>query len=265
MKSIEQLVSVRLSSGMTIKQANSSVCQEIILNKISKTPFVDKVLIKGGVVMFNLSHNVRRSTLDLDFDFIKYDISEESIKAFIDSLNEIDSQYRLTIGGVEKLHQDDYAGKRVHVSINDGRESLSFKIDIGVHTLLAINQNKICFNFIDGDDIVLMANPPEQIVAEKLFSLAKHNRFSTRFKDVLDIYYLIINACLNKQLVKDCLTLLADKNHYGITSIKDIYSIIEETFNNKTFLEHYIQADDKWLDENYKTITKTILDYIYSI
>ena len=74
---------------MTIKQAKSRVCQEIVLTMISNSPFRDKVTIKGGMVMFTISQNIRRTTIDLDFDFIKYDISEESIRNFISVLNEI--------------------------------------------------------------------------------------------------------------------------------------------------------------------------------
>ena len=35
---------------------------------------------KGGVVMYGLSNDKRRATRDLDMDFIKYSISDDSIK-----------------------------------------------------------------------------------------------------------------------------------------------------------------------------------------
>ena len=88
--SIKDLVNENIKQGMTLNQAENFACQQIILNKIAKSPMVDKVLIKGGVLMFNMTHSLRRATTDIDFDFIKYDISDESIKLFIDLLNKYD-------------------------------------------------------------------------------------------------------------------------------------------------------------------------------
>ena len=41
------------------------------------------ITIKGGVVMYGLSNDKRRATRDLDLDFIKYSLADESIKLFI--------------------------------------------------------------------------------------------------------------------------------------------------------------------------------------
>ena len=65
MKTIEEMVLQHISNGMTDFQAKNYVCQKIIINKISKSPMADRVLIKGGVVMFNLTKNLRRTTSDL--------------------------------------------------------------------------------------------------------------------------------------------------------------------------------------------------------
>lgn len=47
------------------------------------------VTIKGGVVMYGLSNDKRHATRDLDLDFIKYSLADESIKKFINSLNSV--------------------------------------------------------------------------------------------------------------------------------------------------------------------------------
>lgn len=87
MKTIAESIRYYLRKGMTSFQAGNYVCQRIVLSKISKSPFADKVLIKGGVVMFNRTGNLRRATADLDFDFIRYDISDGSISKNSESKN----------------------------------------------------------------------------------------------------------------------------------------------------------------------------------
>lgn len=264
MRTINELMIEYVNKGLTTNQAESGVCQQIIINKISKSKFADNVLLKGGVVMFYLTNNTRRATIDLDFDFIRYDISDASIRSFIKLLNRYDEQYKISVIETKELKQDDYHGKRVLVNVNDQTRNIKFKLDIGVHTLLAIEQTSLCFSFEEGETF-LKANPPEQMVSEKLYSLAKHNALSGRYKDVYDIYYLIANGNLNKKIVKKCLELLTINGLYGINSIEDVCDKVSEALEDGDFLSHLDKTKDKWIDEDTSIVTKTIIDYIYSI
>ena len=265
MKTIDEMIINYVSKGMTINQAENYVCQEIILNKISKSPMADRVLIKGGVAMFNTTKNLRRSTIDLDFDFIRYDISNKSIELFIELLNKYNSTYIVKIDKIEPLHQDDYQGKRVIVTIRDKTRKIVFKLDIGVYTLLAIEQSSACFYFDDENQIVLKVNPPEQIFAEKLLSLAKHGVLSTRYKDIFDMYYFINEKMLKKDVVRKCLELLLIKPIKGIATIDDVCENVSKVFENDQYNERIRTTKEKWIDIDYMIVFKTIEDYIFSI
>jgi len=265
MKTIEEMVVAYVSQGMTSNQAENYVCQEIILDKISKSPMADNVLIKGGVVMFNMTQNLRRATSDLDFDFIRYDISDLSIKEFIKLLNKTEPRYSIKTSKIEPLRQEDYQGKRVWTVISDKSKSVKFKLDIGVHTLLAIEQKRCCFYFDNDNQITLKINPPEQIFSEKVYSLAKHGALSTRFKDVYDLYYFINTKILDKALVKQCLELLIVKKTYNINSFSDILESISFAFNDEQYIKRFKSSKDKWIEVDDRKVIKTILDYLYSI
>ena len=265
MKTIEEMIIYHTSKGMTIYQAENYICQEIILNKISNSPMSNNVLIKGGVLMFNLTHNLRRTTTDLDFDFIRYDISDYSIKLFVDLLNKYDSQYKVTCNKIDTLHQEDYQGKRVWIIIYDKSKRIRFKMDIGIHTLLAIEQKECCFYFDDDEEVTLKVNPPEQMVAEKIYSLAMHGAFSTRFKDVFDIYYLVNKNMVDKKICKMCLELLAIKQAHGIKTIEDICEKVSLAFEDKQYIDNIKTSRDKWIDVDYKVAFDAILDFLYSI
>lgn len=58
----------------------AKLCQDIIIKAIAQSSLNRNVTIKGGVVMRSLSKNARRATQDLDLDFIRYSISEESVR-----------------------------------------------------------------------------------------------------------------------------------------------------------------------------------------
>lgn len=58
--------------GLARPLAASRVCQDIVLKALADGPLSHNVTIKGGVVMRSLTNNNRRSTSDIDLDFIHY-------------------------------------------------------------------------------------------------------------------------------------------------------------------------------------------------
>ena len=110
---IRKIIEEYQSQGLTIAQARSLAAQRIILSTIEKSKFVDKVLLKGGVVMYNLTQEQRRSTIDLDFDFVRYDIkNNKNIERFIETLNRLNQDCDISIDGtIQELNQQDYHGK----------------------------------------------------------------------------------------------------------------------------------------------------------
>ena len=73
-----------MKEGYTRANAIAKVCQDIILNEIAKSVYFKNVTIKGGVVMHSISNDKRRATRDIDLDFIKYSLDDDSIARFID-------------------------------------------------------------------------------------------------------------------------------------------------------------------------------------
>ena len=76
---LERLRRIYLNNGYSLANASAKICQDIILNKISKSQMRKNVTIKGGVVIYGISNDKRRTTRDLDLDFIKYSLADDSI------------------------------------------------------------------------------------------------------------------------------------------------------------------------------------------
>lgn len=87
MVNIQKLIEEANENGYQGDKASAKVCQDIVLKALSVGPLSRNVTIKGGVVMRSKTNNVRRATQDLDIDFIKYSLADESIDAFISKLN----------------------------------------------------------------------------------------------------------------------------------------------------------------------------------
>lgn len=249
---LNNLVNNYISLGYEIATAQSKVCQDLVLYKIGKSKYAHNITIKGGVVMHNISKSTRRATRDLDLDFIKYSLDDNSIINFISELNKIDKETIIKINGnIEKLHHQLYDGKRVNILITDNyNNSLLTKLDIGVHKYFELEQDEYVFDFdILGGSVPLLINSLEQIVCEKMKSLLKLGVRSTRYKDVFDFYYLINNALLNKDKLLKYIDLLIIKDeNINQNTINEIILRLEIILNNKRFIARLDNARSNWIN-----------------
>ena len=207
---LEELREKCLNNGFSPSNVSAKLCQEIILSKISKSDMNQNITIKGGVVMYEISNDKRRATRDLDLDFIKYSLSEEAIKNFINKLNLINDEIEIYINGdMQELHHQDYKGKRINIVLRDKYNfSVSAKLDIGVHNYFDIyylinntNINKKellnIINTIIINDITMRENNIDDIIKnleitlnnnifKKTLSSARNNWLNISIEEVVN-------------------------------------------------------------------------------
>ena len=90
MANLADLAAEVKNDGYSQVNAEAKVCQDIVLKAISESSLSRNVTIKGGVVMRSITGDSRRATQDMDLDFIRYSLSDDSIQAFIQKLNCLD-------------------------------------------------------------------------------------------------------------------------------------------------------------------------------
>ncbi|MCD7893430.1 MAG: nucleotidyl transferase AbiEii/AbiGii toxin family protein [Erysipelotrichaceae bacterium] len=264
--SVLELVEKERKKGYTKVLADAKVCQDILLYALSKGPLSHNVTVKGGVVMRSKSHNIRRATLDLDIDFIRYSLSDESLDIFVDKLNCVDGITITRIGEIEELKQQDYHGKRIYIQIYDSLGySVNTKIDLGVHNKFDINQEEYCFDIAFNEDgASLLINPSEQMFVEKLRSLLKFGPVSTRYKDIFDMYYLI--DYIDKKKLKICLcSYIYQDTDMKENSLEDIIKRVNSTFGNQYYQKNISTSNKRWIDEDIKDIFMKIELFLLSM
>lgn len=252
--------------GYSQENAESKLCQDIILKAISDSKMAKNATIKGGVVMRSISDNARRATQDIDIDLIRYSISDESIRAFIEKLDCIDGIKIASNGQIIELNHQDYKGKRITITISDEYDNvLSIKMDIGVHKDLDINQDTYSFDIGFQDDAVsLLINSPAQMIAEKLKSLLRFGTRSTRYRDVFDICYLI-DVVDKKQLYQCMQKYIFEDDTISINNIQDALIRLEQTLGNESFLQNVSQSRRNWLDMPVEDIASKDLSFFRSL
>lgn len=120
MINILQLLDFYLNRNYTKDLASAKVCQDILLFEVSKCQHCSNVNIKGGVDIQILSNDNRCATYDVDIDFYKFSIGDESIASFVNNLNDLDNGISFSLCSRPKaLRQQDYRGKRIHIKMSD--------------------------------------------------------------------------------------------------------------------------------------------------
>lgn len=262
---IYELINKYILAGYSEYDAIPKVAQDIVLLKIGNSKYSKNITVKGGVVMHNISKDMRRATRDMDIDFIKYSLEDKSILNFIKELNNVDDGVKIkVIGKIEPLHHQDYDGKRVYIQLTDkNKYSISSKLDIGVHKYFDMEQDEYYFDFnIIDESISLLINSKEQIIVEKLKSLLKFGITSTRFKDIFDFYYLINNESLNKdKLIKYIDILIFQDETMRENDLKDIHTRLRNILTNNRFKSRINTANNNWLEIPINEVIENVLGY----
>ena len=268
MINLQKMAQKYREAGYTESNADARVCQDIVLKAIEQSDFGRNVTVKGGVVMRSITRNVRRATEDIDLDFIKFSLRDESIRYFISKLNCLDGiKIEIKDNKIEQLSQQEYSGKRVHIVINDVfGNSISSKIDLGVHANMKIEQNRYCFDVcMDDEGASLLINSCEQIFVEKLRSLLRFGPLSTRYKDIFDFCYL--KDHVNIQKLTECIKFyIIDEPSMREKDMDSVRKRISRTFLNrqvKNNVEHC--GDRNWLQIDAEVAFELIQEFLEQI
>ena len=269
MANIEEMAKTIRNEGYSEVNAEARVCQDIILKAIAQSKLNRNVTIKGGVVMRSITGNIRRATQDMDFDFIRYSLSEDSIRTFINNLNCLEG-IEISIPEntyIEELSQQEYNGKRVYVEIKDNTgHSFMSKIDLGVHKNIKIEQDEYCFDVcMDDVGASLLINSKEQIFTEKLRSLLKFGPLSTRYKDVCDLCYLSDHVDTDR--LKECMNAYIFDDPGMRENVKtDVIRRVNTTFENRLYKRNILRSSKaNWLDVPVEDAFKTIAEFLETL
>ena len=230
---LRELIDTVRDEGYSQANAEARVCQDIVLKAIDESAFAKHITVKGGVVMRSITGDARRATQDMDLDFIRYSLRDDSIRNFISRLNCLDGVSIQITGEIEELSQQEYHGKRVFITITDETGySLRSKIDLGVHKQVQIEQDEYCFDVcMDDEGASLLINSKEQIFTEKLRSILP---LSTRFKDVFDMCYL--SDHVDRQRLEQCMnTYIFSDPDMRENDMDAIRARVQRAFTDRTY------------------------------
>ena len=253
---------------LTKEQAQSKVCQEIFVAKIGSDPNLNRrVCFKGGLILDRLAHGKRGYTKDIDFDLIKYPLSEEGLRSFFEQVSCLPpySHVAISIERIEELRHKNYEGKRLTLIFQDNESAFRLTVDVGVYLPILKRNHTLGYEIAFGGRSVLQVNPIERTIAEKLSVFAIYGTDNTRDKDLFDAYWLITRFQHDRPLVgKMLFEMLVRRNHYFV-SLRRAIEEIRATLSDKDYQKTVQRSNKNWVGAELDEIVKTVQGYLNSL
>jgi predicted nucleotidyltransferase component of viral defense system len=167
---------------------------ERFLERLSKSEFSEKFILKGGMLIAALVDISNRSTMDMDVTIKNYPMNaEELTRAIRDICNiSIQDDVFFTFTGIGAIRDDDaYGGYRV--SLRAEYDTIITPMQIDITTGDAITPTEILYSFkmiFNEGTIGVWTYPIETVIAEKVETILRRGTFNTRPRDFYDVYIL---------------------------------------------------------------------------
>ena len=219
---------------------------ERLLVRLSASPYKEKFVLKGGMLVAAIVGLDNRATMDLDTTLKNLSLTPETIRSALEEVCAIpfDDGVTFEIGTISPIRENDiYGGYRV--MLNARFDTLLTPLSIDVSTGDAITPHAVQYNFSeifdDEKSYELWAYNIETVMAEKVETILRRGVFNTRPRDFYDAYILATTQKFDRAVFAEALT--ATAAHRGTTEqIADIPAIlqnIEESPELRAMWEKY--------------------------
>ena len=217
---------------------------ERFLERLSKSIYKDKFILKGGILIAAIVGIDNRATMDIDATIKNYPINIESItKAISEICNTyIDDDVTFTFSRIEAIRDDDdYGGYRV--GIISKYDSIITPIHIDITSGDVITPKEIHYLFkmmFDNKSIEVWAYNIETILAEKVETILRRGQLNTRPRDFYDVYILAKTQPYDRVLFYEALKRTSE-HRASIHILSNISRRIYELSESETLKERWIK------------------------
>jgi predicted nucleotidyltransferase component of viral defense system len=182
---------------------------ERFLYRLSRSKYVDKFVLKGGLLLYGWNVPLRRPTRDIDFRGYLDNSNKGILRAIknviAESVPDDGILFDETLIIVEQTQIGaDYEGIRVKFTGYLGKARIPIQIDIGFSDVIASRIERVDYPTLlrDTKAPYLKAYPRESIVSEKFHAMIRHAELNSRLKDYYDIWLIAENFEFESKALK---------------------------------------------------------------
>ena len=217
---------------------------ECLLDRISRSKYVDNFVIKGGILVSSLVGLDVRSTMDMDTTLVHLSLTEEKIKEAMNTIIAVpaDDGVDFNFVSVEPIRKDDVYGGFC-LRLDAKYESIETPLSIDISTGDAITPEPINYGYkrlFNSENVIpLRSYPLETVLAEKIETIITRGILNTRPRDFYDVYILTKTQDYNAETLRKAI--FATAEHRGTKAIMDA-----ETNNRLAVIENSSELQSQW-------------------
>lgn len=168
---------------------------EHLLLRLEKSPYADKFILKGGLLVSSMTGVMQRTTMDMDTTVVGMDMDESTVTAVVREicLIDVNDEMNYIFERVEPIREiDEYANWRAHLRVRYGKLDAPIKIDITTGDRIVPGQTVYAYPLMfDGGWVRVLSYPIETMLAEKFETVVSRGVANTRGRDFYDIHALL--------------------------------------------------------------------------
>lgn len=234
-------------NNLSVQQVLQNYMFERFLERLSKSQYSDKFIIKGGLLLSSIMGINVRTTMDIDADVTGMNFEKDEIAKMIKEIIQIniDDEVEITLDKVEDIREDnEYGGYKFKLIAKFNNLKIPFHIDISTGEIITPRAIEYKYKMILEDEYInIWTYNQETIVAEKLQTILARKIENSRMKDFYDIYYFVtfrwneINEDILKKAVKA--TFSKRETLSDLENIEQIIKTLSEDKNLKMLWKDY--------------------------
>lgn len=192
----QRLLNRARSEGRPFQELLQYFAMERFLYRLGRSPFADRFILKGALLLTAWKAPVTRPTIDIDLAG-RISNDPERIRSVVGEICGLDSEpdglvFELASIEVRLIKEDaEYEGVRVRFHATLAKARIPMQIDIGFGDVIVPKPGKVEYPaMLEFPPPVLRAYPKEAVVAEKLEALTVLGTLNSRMKDYYDLALL---------------------------------------------------------------------------
>lgn len=192
----QRLLNQSRAQGRPFQELLQYFAMERFLYRLSKSPFSDRFVLKGALLLTAWRAPFSRPTMDIDLAGRTSNELEhiaELVSSVCGVVTESDGiEFIPASIEVSRIKEDaDYEGVRVRFHATLAKARIPMQIDIGFGDVITPAPAEVQYpTLLDFPPPVLQAYPKETVIAEKLEALTKLGLLNSRMKDYYDLSLL---------------------------------------------------------------------------
>ncbi|MDD4262375.1 nucleotidyl transferase AbiEii/AbiGii toxin family protein [Syntrophaceticus schinkii] len=254
--------------GIQLHQLLNLFYQEEFIRRLSRSRYRNKLILKGGFLLYALSEFTIRPTVDADYQLNNYANSADAIEALVRELISLPGQHgymKFEIRSSEIISEiKDYHGVRVNLIGYMGKTRTPFRIDFGVGDVIVPSAvERILPVILPGfEKPRILTYSLESTVAEKLDAIIVLMEATGRMKDFYDIYYLATTFDFDGRMLQEAI--YETLSNRGTPYEKDSVAIISRLAEDDDILKRWDNFCKKILkyELSFKEVVDVIIDFV---